>query len=443
MKTPIYDFVKKYAARDGVRFHMPGHKGKGPLGIEGLDITEVKGADVLGEAHGIIGESEKNAARLFETGRTVYVTGGATAAIEAMLALASARYRTKEKPSILASRNAHRAFLHGVALLDIPVTFMLPKNAATAYSGMMSPEEVASCIDTAPTPPFAVYITSPSYLGEIWDIASISAVCKERGVPLLVDNAHGAYLAFLSPSQHPIHLGACMCADSAHKTLPVLTGGAYLHIAKEYKEEFSGVKDAVSLFSSTSPSYLTLASLDLANRTLADGYGTRIAKAIERIQKTKKRLSEAGFTVLPSEPLKIVISHPDAEMLAEGARKKGIECEFCDRTHIVFMASAGNDPSDFEALEATLLPLAGTQCKAAPPPFPHLGAPVLTIREALFAKKERIPVREAEGRVYAEISASCPPAVPIAICGERIEKQTINAFLYYGIEEVMVVKNNE
>ena len=126
MNTPIYDFVKSYAAKSGVRFHMPGHKGKGPLGIEALDITEVAGADVLGEACGIIGESEQNATELFGTGRTVFLTGGSTAAIQAMLALAMLRYRTKEKTCILAARNAHRAFLHGVALLDIPVSFMLP-----------------------------------------------------------------------------------------------------------------------------------------------------------------------------------------------------------------------------------------------------------------------------------------------------------------------------
>ena len=443
MNTPIYDFLTAYAQKDGVRLHMPGHKGKGHLGVEAFDITEIKGADVLGEATGIIGESEKNASLLFKTGRTVYLTGGSTAAIEAMLALASARFRTEDKPSILASRNAHRAFLHGIALLDIPVNFMLPKNAETAYSGMMSPEEVASAIETAPTPPFAVYITSPGYLGEIWDIAGIAAVCKEKGIPLLVDNAHGAYLAFLSPSLHPMHLGACMCADSAHKTLPVLTGGAYLHIAKGYEEDFPEVKDAVSLFSSTSPSYLTLASLDLANRTIADGYQDRIAKTVARIKKTKDVLLCAGLTVLPSEPLKIVLSHPCAELLSEKARQHGIECEFCDKTHLVFMASAENDPSDFDVLEEALLSFACTVDEVTVPPRPLPGVPILTVRDALFAKKERIPVKEAEGRVYAEISASCPPAVPIAICGERIDKETIDAFLYYGIEAVTVVKNNE
>ena len=440
MRTPIYDFLKEYAARDGVRFHMPGHKGHGPLGIEALDITEVKGADVLGEATGIIGESEGYAASLFGTGKTLYFTGGSTSAIFAMLALARSRFATKEKPAILASRNAHRAFLHGVALLDIPVSFMLPENAETAYSGVMTPHEVDAALASASPLTFAVYITSPSYLGELWDIAGIAAVCKARGVPLLVDNAHGAYLAFLSPSLHPIAQGAVMCTDSAHKTLPVLTGGAYLHIAKGEEALYDEAKSAASLFSSTSPSYLTLASLDLANRTLADGYPLRIRQAVERTETAKQRLREAGFTVLPSEPLKITLSVKDAPTLAEEARRVGIECEFVDQTHLVFMVSAENKSKDFDVLEATLLPLGNRFPAPLPPPRPHLSTPVLSVREALFAPKERIRVTDAVGRIYAEISASCPPAVPIAVCGERIEKETVASFLYYGISEVAVVK---
>ncbi len=442
MNTPIYDFVKEYAERDGIRLHMPGHKGKGPLGIEALDITEVKGADVLGEAHGIIGESEENAASLFGTGKTLYHTGGSTAAILTMLALARGRFATKEKPAILASRNAHRAFLQGVALLDIPVSFMLPENADAVYSGVMTPREVESAIVSAKPAPFAVYITSPSYLGEMWDIGGIAEVCKRQGVPLLVDNAHGAYLAFLSPSLHPIAKGALMCADSAHKTLPVLTGGAYLHIAKGEDALYKEAKTLASLFASTSPSYLTLASLDLANRTLADGYRDRIAKTASRIEEAKAKIKAAGFAVLPSEPFKITLSVKDGVRLADEVRRAGIECEFSDPTHLVFMASAENDLSDFDVLETTLLSLSAYAAAPTPPPRPHLGTPVLSIREALFAPKERVAARDAVGRIYAEISASCPPAVPIAVCGERIEKETVESFLYYGIDEISVVKNN-
>lgn len=441
MNTPIYDFVRAYAEKKGVRFHMPGHKGKGPLGVEAMDITEIGGADVLGEANGIIGESEKNASALFRTGRTVYTTGGSTAAILAMLFLATQRYRSAERPLLLASRGAHRAFLQGAALLDIPVSFVLPENAKTIYSGVMSADEVARAIEEAPQKPYAFYITSPNYLGELWDIRGVADVCERHGVALLVDNAHGAYLAHLSPSLHPIHLGAVMCADSAHKTLPVLTGGAYLHIAKGWEADFANVKSALSLFSSTSPSYLTLASLDLANRTLADGYAERLADTVKRITATKAALQKAGFCLPECEPLRIVICDARAEVLADALRASDIECEFVDRTHLVLMASAENDPTDFDVLERVLLPLAEDAEIPAPPPKPSLGIPALSLREALFAQSEEVSIAEAVGRIYADISAACPPAVPIAICGERITEKTVRALRYYGIDKLRVIKN--
>lgn len=441
MNTPIYDFLQNYADKAGIRLHMPGHKGHGPLGIEALDITEIHGADVLGEASGIIGESEQNATTLFQSGRTVFVTSGSTTAIQAMLALAAQKYRKEEAPTLLAARGAHRAFLHGVALLDIPVKFMLPKNADTVYNGVMSPVEVEEAILACHPKPFAVYITSPNYLGEMWDVKEIARVCAKHALPLLVDNAHGAYLAFLESSAHPIHLGAAMCADSAHKTLPVLTGGAYLHLASDVEFAPNDVKDAVTLFSSTSPSYITLASLDLANRTLAGDYKERIARVVSRLESVKRTLASKGFCAPACEPLKLVIRDAHAEALNCLARAHGIESEFCDGTNLVFMASAENNLSDFDVLEQVLLSYTDEAAPPTLPPKPHLGVTVLSLREALFAPKETLPIAEAEGRVYAEIVASCPPAVPIAICGERIDSDTVEAFRYYGITHVRVVKN--
>ena len=111
------------------------------------------------------------------------------------------------------------------------------------------------------------------------ELTAKNEVCKTYDTPLLVDNAHGAYLAFLEENRHPIALGATMCCDSAHKTLPVLTGGAYLHISKDAPESFvRSARSMLALFASTSPSYLILASLDRCNASLADGYEKKLAK---------------------------------------------------------------------------------------------------------------------------------------------------------------------
>ena len=121
MKTPIADFLREYAASDTSRMHMPGHKGKGSLGCERFDITEVAGADALYEAEGIIAQSEANATELFDSGRTVYSTEGSSQCIRAMLYLALNHRKKGSSPTILAARNVHKAFVYAAALLDFDV----------------------------------------------------------------------------------------------------------------------------------------------------------------------------------------------------------------------------------------------------------------------------------------------------------------------------------
>lgn len=182
-------------------------------------------------------------------------------------------------------------------------------------------------MDALPEPPVAVYITSPDYLGNLADIEAIADVVHERGSILAVDNAHGAYLRFLEHSRHPIDLGADICCDSAHKTLPVLTGGAYLHISKNAPESFGkNARQALALFGSTSPSYLTMASLDMCNAYLAGDYRRELADTVERIMELKTELKIRGWGVEPSDPLRLVIAAPEGSSgleLAEKLRKWG------------------------------------------------------------------------------------------------------------------------
>ena len=129
MRTPIFDFVKAYADSNTSRFHMPGHKGKGPLGCERLDITEIDGADVLSHAEGIIAESERCAAELFGTAGTFYSAEGSTLCIKAMLAMAVGISREGKIARVLAARNAHKAFIYACAMLDIDVEWIYPDQA--------------------------------------------------------------------------------------------------------------------------------------------------------------------------------------------------------------------------------------------------------------------------------------------------------------------------
>ncbi len=445
MTTPIVDFVRAYAESDIARFHMPGHKGKAHLGVEALDITEVAGADVLYSAEGIIAESEANATALFGTAHTFYSTEGSTLAIKAMLFLAASGAPRGERPLVFAGRNAHKAFLYGCALLDIDVRWLSADEAEHLCACTLTASDVEHALAASERLPEAVYLTSPDYLGNIADIEGIAAVCHRFGVPLLVDNAHGAYLRFLSPSRHPIDLGADMTADSAHKTLPVLTGGAYLHISKKAPERYlENARSALSLFASTSPSYLILQSLDLANRTLAEGYAVAIGARAQEALALRARLEAQGLYTMGDEPLKLTVNTHSlgytGRELTDLLRKEKIEVEFADPTTVVMMVSADHTGEELAALERSLTSL---------PPRPVLRPQalpktnpvrVLSPREALFAPREEVPIEQALGRICAEVAVSCPPAVPPVMCGECIDDATVAICRYYGIKTIMVVK---
>ena len=276
MRTPICDFVEDYQNRKCSRLHMPGHKGHVFLGCEPQDITEVQGADVLHAAEGIIRESQQNAAMLFNTGHTFYSTEGSSLCIKVMIdallqrAKRTGRWQRTMRPTILAARNVHRAMIDACALLDVDIIFLQGEDSHLC-TAVVSPQRLRQTLQELCGNVIGVYITSPDYLGNIQDISGLSGVCREYDLPLAVDNAHGAYLNFLQEPLHPMQLGADICCDSAHKTLPVLTGGAYLHIAKQASDfSIERIPRAMALFGSTSPSYLILQSLDYCNHYLKD-----------------------------------------------------------------------------------------------------------------------------------------------------------------------------
>ncbi|MBQ6274872.1 MAG: amino acid decarboxylase [Oscillospiraceae bacterium] len=443
MKTPICDFVRDYAAASPVRLHMPGHKGKALLGPEALDITEIPGADVLYRAKGVIRQSEENAAALFGSARTLYSAEGSSLCIRAMLQLAQLYARLQgRRPRIAAGRNAHRVFLEAAALLDLEIRWL--GDAQELLSCQIRPEALEALFADEKTAPTAVYVTSPDYLGNCAALAALAEFCHRNGALLLVDNAHGAYLKFLSPSRHPLDLGADLCCDSAHKTLPVLTGGAYLHLSQSCPQALLPMAEqALSLFASTSPSYLILQSLDAANALLAGDYPVRIADIAAKLEALKAALQSAGWTLSGTEPLKLTFRPKSrgytGEELGALLGQAGIVCEFADPDCLVLMFSPACGADAFSRLQDALgrIPPRAPLREAAPPLPPP--APVLSPREALLSPFETLPVEAALGRILASPSVGCPPAVPILICGERIGPEALALFRYYGIETVDVI----
>lgn len=438
MNTPVADFVQRYAKAGTARLHMPGHKGRCFLGCEPWDITEIHGADALYEAEGILAESEQNAAALFGSQRTCYSTEGSSQCIRAMLYLAVA---ASGSHTVVAARNVHRAFVSAAALLDLEIRWLWPEESRSLCGCPISPAQLEETLNSLPEPPAAVYLTSPDYLGGMAEIPALAQVCHQHGTLLLVDNAHGAYLRFLQPSLHPLDLGADLCCDSSHKTLPVLTGGAYLHLSPTAPAQLGPLaKSALGLFGSTSPSYLTLASLDLCNRYLAEGYPQRLAEAVERLAELRERLTAAGWRVEPSDPLRVTVAAPrgvTGQELAGQLRRQGAECEYADRDFLVLMATPENTPEELAQAAAALGQCPG---EANPPQLPLArGERACSIRQAAFAPRETVDAAHSLGRVCGLPTVGCPPAIPIAVSGERITPEALALFAYYGIEQVEVL----
>ena len=199
-------------------------------------------------------------------------------------------------------------------------------------------------------------------------------------------------------------------------------------------------KSALGLFGSTSPSYLTLASLDLCNRYLAEGYPQRLAETVGRLEGLREKLAAAGWQVESSDPLRVTVAAPSevtGQKLARRLRRQGVECEYADRDFLVLMATPENTPEDLARAAAAL----GT-CPGQPKPLQlplARGEQACSIRQAAFSFRETVAAADSLGRICGLPTVGCPPAIPIAVSGERIAPEALALFEYYGISQVEVL----
>ncbi len=436
MKNCIYDFLKNYAESDVLRCHMPGHKGRGDKLPYGLDITEIKGADSLFEADGIILESEKNMSALYNTAASFYSASGSSLCIQAML------FAMKlEKRKIIAVRNVHRSFINAVALLSLDVKWILPDYKTGILSGEINHSEVEKILRENNNSCF--YVTSPDYTGRMADISGLSEICRKYNTPLLVDNAHGAHLNFFERSLHPIALGADICCDSAHKMLPALTGAAILHTSQKRYSKI--LRHCMSIFASTSPSYLILASLDLCGNYINENIRNDIAENLKYINDFRERFSRK-LVFTNGEPFHITVNTSESFIngndFASFLRENGVECEYADDNIVILLMSPMNKSDDYRRLsDAFENSLKVVRKKYIPckPFLKKLPEKALSISEAAFAQSTEIPVEMSEGRICASIKVPCPPAIPVAVSGEIINSDCINIFQSYGIRKVLLI----
>lgn len=425
MNTPICNFIERYTNEERLRLHMPGHKGEVPS-----DITEIYGADSLyssDKSGGIIGTSEALAAGVFGAKKTCYSCGGSTLAVQTALALLKAR----GCKTIAASRYSHRSLVSAAALLQLDIKWLYPDEFMSANV----PYNVNGLCGAD-----AVFITNIDYYGGTWKFV-------RPNIPVVVDNAHGAYLRFVDKRKfgteylHPLELGfPLMCIDSAHKTLPVLTGGAYLHFAPG--TDFTNAKEYMALFGSTSPSYLILESLDRFNATIAENIQL-VNNACEAVRDLKERLTENGIPLKKSDPLRITINARECGMsgfeFASALRINGIECEMADENYVVLLFSAITTVEDCARAEMGIMLVPTNIPKPLVQYAPIKPVVELPIYEAMFMPRKVIPLEAASGQICAGLDCPCPPGVPLIMPGEVFDHNVINALKMHGVQNVAVV----
>jgi hypothetical protein len=428
----LTSFLDEYVRNDTFRAHMPGHKGRTLpefselSGAYARDITEISGADSLFEADGILRSGERCTAALYGSADCCWSAGGSTLCIQAMIARMKAENRR-----IIAARTVHRAFLNACVLMGLEVEWIFPRSGGL-IAGEYDPADFAAALECTDGDG-CVYVTSPDYCGNMQDIRTLSALCKRHGARLLVDNAHGAHLAFLRENLHPMALGADLCCDSAHKMLPSLTGAAILHSAEIPAAE---LKQDMTLFGSTSPSYLIMQSIEAAMDWLSQDGAEQVKTSAERAGALRAALPAYSFA--GDDPLHLTI-RADGNDLAAQLRAQNVECEYADSTCLVLLLSPVMTEEDFTRLEAAL-----RACEPHPAPtIPDLPPPpeqAVPMREAALGAWETVPLSDAVGRICGPVQVPCPPAVPILVSGERITEDWIRLMEFYGIGHIAVMR---
>lgn len=427
--NPIENSLDEYIEKDLSRFHMPGHKGAEnfPEYFK-YDVTEVEGTDSLFEASEAISETEKRFSKIYGSGASLLSAGGSTLCIQAMLAAA-----LDPGDEFIIARNCHASAVNTMALLDLNPVWINPRDLKAAEKAFSEHPKAK-----------AVYLTSPDYFGVLSDIEAFAKLCHEHGAKLLVDNAHGAHLHFTPIEMHPMALGADMCADSLHKSLPVLTGGALLHIKDGSLRDTA--KQKMRLFGSTSPSYLIMLSADKCADYLENSARYDFAMLNGKIANLRYKAFEHGLApkVRNVEPARLVLSVKSTEMTGDEfgkrLREHKIEPEYVNDEWAVLMASPFNSERDFERVANFIENTFGNGFAAFEERLSKMPEKAMSVREAVFSETEETETEKAVGRIAARLNLPCPPCIALAVPGEVIDEKTAALLIKYGIRRINVVK---
>ncbi|MBI3988322.1 MAG: aminotransferase class I/II-fold pyridoxal phosphate-dependent enzyme [candidate division NC10 bacterium] len=455
-RTPLFDALVALAESRKLSFHTPGHKsGKGistrfrkfvgPKIFE-IDLTTLDEVDSLQKPVGVIKEAQELAALAYGADRSFFLVNGTTVGNHAMIMAT-----TRPGDEVLVARNAHKSILAGLILSGAHPRFFLPEfDPSWGILLNVVPEVVKEAIDQYPGAK-VLTLTSPNYYGIAADLMRIVPDAKAKSLVILVDEAHGPHLSF-----HPrlplsaLHSGADLCVQSTHKILGGMTQSSMLHVKGNAVDPYR-VASVLQLLQSTSPSYILMASLDLARMQMATEGGKLLGKAIELAEDARERINRIeGLRCLTEEEVKgmgdfgldvtkLTISVKDLDLTGFQASsflnaEFDIQVEMADLQNVLVIVSIGDRRDDLHRLVLALERLAGRLAGKPRASLPSLlpsfeGRLLLSPREAYFAPCEHLPLRKAEGRVAADIVTVYPPGIPLLVPGEEVMASTIEYLL--------------
>lgn len=420
--------------------HMPGHKRRQPpapgLSCYAFDLTEIDGADDLHDADGILAQAMGRTAALYGSARCWYLVGGSTVGL-----LAGIRAVAPFGSEVIVARGCHKAVYHALELGRLTAHYVTaPVVEAFGVYGSIPPAAVEAALAAHPRAR-CVILTSPTYEGVQSDVAAMAALCHARGVPLLVDEAHGAhYLPFAEPlgwRGGAVAAGADLVVQSAHKTLPSLTQTAWLHRNGTLVDP-AAVDRQLDVFETSSPSYPLLVSLDGCTGWLRENGPAAFAAwraRLDRFAAAARRWHNTPVLGLGPER-RDFFAFDDGKILlrigAAGAaqlRAAGFEPEMVCGPNVLAMTSPCDDGDALDRLAAWL----GERDAAAPPPpragalLPAPGPARCTIAEALDRPAATMPLAEAVGETAAEYVWAYPPGVPLVAPGEQVTDAFVEA----------------
>lgn len=435
----LYTKLIEYSEGVSYPFHMPGHK-RHKLSMMDpyrFDLTEIDGFDNLHDAEGILKQEEERAADLYGSSETHMMINGSTGGILAAIAGV-----TKRGNRVLVARNCHTSVYHGIELNGLKPVYIWPEmdTSLGIYRGL-SRREVEEKLDQYPDI-CVVLLTSPTYEGVLSDVRGICEAAHARGIPCVIDEAHGAQLRWAGFAD-AVSCGADVVIQSLHKTMPALTQTALMHVNGSLVDR-ERIRRMLSIYQTSSPSYVLMASISLCLSWMEEQGREEFDIYSKRIQSLRQRLTNMKHLYLykPQDPFdwgKFVIGTMRSSMsgleLYDRLRDVyGLQMEMVSSEYVLAMTTVGDTEEGLERLAQALEAIDAEICekkKCLITENIYIPERRMEIDEAVNMPAAMIPLSQAEGRILGDYLYLYPPGIPLLVPGEVLQVNQIKQIQYF------------